>query len=100
MQQADVTVLYSYSYRFIPQYWKSKDLKDLPVAKQQELDELNTDVLAKLADKNLFSQGETAEGRVCIKIGLVRVTFSIYSCNLIFAYLLYWLGLFQLFQIR
>ena len=62
---------------------RAKDLKDLPVAKQQELDELNTDVLAKLADKNLFSQGETAEGRVCIKIGLVRVTYSIYSCNFV-----------------
>ena len=61
------------SCRFIPQYWKSKDLSHLPVPKQQELDELNADVLAKLSDKTLFSQGETAEGRVCIKIGLVRV---------------------------
>ncbi|XP_028415889.1 pyridoxal-dependent decarboxylase domain-containing protein 1-like [Dendronephthya gigantea] len=63
--------------QFIPQYWKSKDLKDLPAVKQQELDELNTDVLAKLSDKDLFSQGETADGRVCIKIGLVNRTVNV-----------------------
>ena len=63
--------------QFIPQYWKSKDLTNLPAAKQQELDELNTDVLAKLSDKSLFSEGETAEGRVCIKIGLVNRTVSV-----------------------
>ena len=61
------------SFRYIPQYWTSKDLKNLPAAKQQELDELNTDVLTKLSDKTLFSRGETADGRVCIKIGLVRL---------------------------
>ena len=69
-------IFYCFSFvkflcRFIPQYWKNKDLRNLPDAKQQELDELNTDVLAKLSDKNLFSQGETTDGRVCIKIGLV-----------------------------
>ena len=79
----EVTDTSSHLHRFIPQYWKSKDLRDLPVAKQQELDELNSDVLAKLADKNLFSQGETAEGRVCVKIGLVRVYHEIYpTCYL------------------
>jgi hypothetical protein len=61
------------SCRFIPQYWKSKDLNNLSVTKQQEIDELNTDVLEKLSDKNLFSQGEAPDGRVCIRIGLVRV---------------------------
>lgn len=63
--------------QFIPQYWKSKELKTLSPAKQQELDELNTDVLHKLADKNLFSKGESPDGRVCIKIGLVNRTVSV-----------------------